>query len=101
MPNLSKLSKDQWEDILESVDKTQIPVDCIKKITIKLVNRKQKTINISSLIKQGMETDEIEQFLARTMEKYSEDVKTLDFYVDIDRVASKVQMTTDQLIGHL
>jgi len=96
-----KLSKEQWEEILNSVDKTRIPLDCLRKVTIKLVGRKQKTINVGSLIKQGMTEEEIEAFLSRKVDEYGDDVVTLDFFVDIDRVSQKVQDTTDQLLSNL
>ena len=99
--SLSKLSKEQWEDILDSVDKTQVPIDCIQKVTLRLAGRKQKTINISTLVKQGLAAEEIEKFLSRTVDDYGDDVIAMDFFVDVNRVSERVQVTTDALLGHL
>jgi hypothetical protein len=92
---------DQWEEILASVDKTKIPLDCIKKMTIKLDGRKQKTINISTLIKQGMDLGEIESFLNRTLDSYGDEVLNIDFIVDLDKVQEKVQPQTNDFLKEL
>ena len=34
----------QWEHIIEQVNKTEVPLECIKKVVIKLGDRRQKTI---------------------------------------------------------
>jgi hypothetical protein len=92
---------DQWEEILASVDKTKIPLDCIRKMTIKLAGRKQKTINISTLIKQGMDLNEIESFLNRTLDGYGHDVLNIDFVVDLDKVQEQVQPQTNNFLKQL
>jgi hypothetical protein len=46
---------DQWEHILADVVKTDVPLECIKKVIIKLAGGRQKTININTLQKPGME----------------------------------------------
>jgi len=55
---------EKWEKLLEDVDKQQIPVEFIKKIVLKLVGRKQHTINIQRLLEQGLYPDEIEDAIS-------------------------------------
>jgi hypothetical protein len=55
----------QWEHILADVNKTDVPLECIKKVVIKLAGGKQKTINVHTLLKQGLELAEVEQMLTR------------------------------------
>ena len=45
---------DQWEEIVEAVDKTDVPVQCLKRLTIKLENGRRRQISITKLRKQGM-----------------------------------------------
>ena len=51
----------KWEQLLEGIDKKKIPLEFIKKLVIKLKGKKQQTINIEKLLKQGLETEEIEE----------------------------------------
>ena len=51
----------KWEHILEDVEKSKVPVQFIKKIIVKMVGKKQHTINIQALLKQGLEPEEVEE----------------------------------------
>ena len=88
----------KWEHIVNDVDITDVPLECIKKVVIKLEGRKQKTINLSVLKKQGLDIDEIELVLNRTLSEYSEHIHDVDFIVDVKAVADLVQPETDKLL---
>ena len=64
----------QWELILADVNKTDVPLECIKKVVIKLAGGRQKTINVHTLIKQGLELEEVEIMLTRY---FAEDRKSV------------------------
>ena len=91
----------KWEHIIEEVNKTEIPLECIKKVLIKLHGGKQRTINLHTLKKQGLEFDEIEALLTRTFNELEEQIRDVDFVVDIHAVAELVQPETDKLLGKL
>jgi hypothetical protein len=91
----------QWEHILADVNKTDVPLECIKKVVIKLDGGKQKTINIHTLIKQGLELEEVETMLTRYFHENDHLIKDVDFVVDITAVANLVQPETDKLLGKL
>ena len=92
---------DQWELIINEVNKTDVPLECIKKIVIKLNGNKQRTINIHTLLKQGMELEEIEQMVTRTFQELDPEIRDVDFVVDIKSVAALVQPETDKILGKL
>lgn len=92
---------DQWEHILADVVKTDVPLECIKKVVIKLQGSKQKTINVHTLLKQGMELEEIESMLTRFFSENDHIIRDVDFVVDIASVAKIVQPETDKLLGKL
>ena len=74
---------DQWEIIVQEVNKTDVPLECIKKIVIKLTDGKQRTINIHTLVKQGLQIEDIEQLVSRTFSELDSSIKDVDFVVDI------------------
>lgn len=92
----------QWEMIVDESHKTDIPVECIQKVVFKLTGkRKQKTVNIHSLLKQGMEYPEIEDLLSRMFADLEPEIRDVDFIIDIRSVARMVQPETDRLLGKL
>lgn len=91
----------KWEDILNEVNTTEIPLECIKKVIIKLRNRSQKTINLSTLRKQGLEWEEIKIVVSRALDDAGHDLKDVEFVVDIGAVAAMVQPETDKLLNKI
>ena len=91
----------QWELILADVNKTDVPLECIKKVVIKLAGGKQKTINIHTLLKQGLDLEEVETMLTRYFGENDDRIRDVDFVVDVTAVANLVQPETDKLLGKL
>jgi len=91
----------QWEHIIEEVNKTEVPLECIKKVVIRLGDRRQKTINLAALRKQGLDLDELEVVLTRTLTELGDSVRDIDFVVDVNQVAKLVQPETDKLLQDL
>ena len=92
---------DQWENIIDGVNKTDVPLECIKKVVVKLAGGRQKTINVHSLLKQGLELEEIETMLTRFFTERDNEIRDVDFVVDITAVANLVQPETDKLLGKI
>ena len=90
-----------WEHIIDEVQKTEVPLECIKKVVIKLYGKKQKTINLQTLRRQGLDSDELEVVLSRTLNEFGDQVRDIEFLVDITAVAELVQPETDKLLTNL
>ena len=91
----------QWEHIIDEVNKTEVPLECIKKVVIRLHGKKQRTINLSTLKKQGLDMNELEIVLSRTLTELGDEVRDIDFVVDVTEVAKLVQPETDKLLNGL
>lgn len=92
---------EKWEHIIAQVAKTEVPLDCIKKIVIRLNGKRQRTINLNTLRKQGLDIEEIEIVLTRTLTELGENVRDIDFIVDAVAVAEIVQPETDKILEKL
>ena len=92
---------DRWERIIADVNKTDIPLECIKKVVIKLKGGRQKTINLHTLKKQGLELEEVEAMLTRTFNDMDHEIHDVDFVVEVSSVANLVQPETDKLLGKI
>ena len=91
----------RWEHIVNEVSKTDVPLECIKKIVIKLSGGRQKTFNVHTLLKQGLDLEDIERLVTKAFAELDSQIRDVDFVVDINAVAELVQPETDKLLGKL
>lgn len=92
---------DKWEHILEGVEKNRIPIQFVKKIVLKLRGKRQHTININSLIKQGLDPNHIEELVNKKLYELDDDIVNLEFILNIETIADTVQPETDKLLSGL
>lgn len=92
---------DRWDQLISEVSKTKIPLECVKKIVVKLHNKRQKTINLATMKKQGMDWEEIEMVVNRLLLELGDEEYNVDFVVDAAAVAKIVQPETDKLLTKL
>ena len=92
---------ERWEHIIDDVDITDVPLECIKKVVVKLHGKRQRTINLALLRRQGLEFDEIETILTRTLTELGDAVRDVDFILDVGAIATMVQPETDKLLKDL
>jgi len=101
---LSEDFYDRWQHIIDGIDKTNVPVECIDRIVIKLHGSygfKQKTINIGNLKFNGLEPEEIEAVITRALNDLQDDIKKVDFFLDLEAVADIIQPETEHFLKNL
>jgi len=98
---LSEKFLSRWEDLVEGVEKSDVPVECIKRVVIKLKDGRRRYLNMSTLRKKGLDADELEGVLNQKLEEYDRDIANVDFFVDVDQVAELIQPETDKILGGL
>lgn len=91
----------KWEHIIKDVDVTEVPLECIKKIVIKLHGGRRKTVNLQRLRSQGLDYDAIETVLESTLSELGDQVRDTEFIVDVEAVATIVQNETDKILNGL
>ena len=93
---------DKWKMVIDSIDQEMIPIDCVKKVVFKLEDGKQKTINLSTLRKQGLDIEDIEVVVNKNMGTITErGIVKLDFIVDVNAVADKIEPLTKRYLEKL
>ena len=89
----TKLEK--WKQVIDSIDQEMIPIDVVKKVVFKLEDGKQKTINLSTLRKQGLDIEDIEVVVNKNMTTITnKGIVKLDFVVDVNAVAERIEPLT-------
>jgi hypothetical protein len=91
----------KWEHILEDVEKQKIPIQFIKKLIIKLEGKRQQTINISKMLDQGLEPEQIEEAVSRKLFELDDQVVSVEFVLNVQSIAEAVQPETDRLLNKL
>lgn len=91
----------KWEHILEDIEKSKVPIQFIKKIIVRLVGKKQHTINISILLKQGLDPEEIEEVVSRKLNDLDPLITSFEFILNVESIAETVQPETDRLLNKL
>ena len=91
----------KWEHILEDVEKSKVPVQFIKKIIVKMVGKKQHTINIQNLLKTGLDPEEVEEVVSRKLNELDPYITSFEFILNVENIAETVQPETDKLLNKL
>jgi hypothetical protein len=91
----------KWEHILEDIDKVKVPVQFIRKIVVKMTGKKQHTINIQALMKQGLDPEEVEEVISRKLNELDPLITSFEFVLNVESIAETVQPETDKLLGKL
>ncbi len=90
-----------WEEIIAEVDKRKVPLHFIKKIILKLERKKQHTINIARMIKQGLSLEEIQETVNLKIVELDPVTTDMEIVLDISAIAETVQPETDKLLEKL
>lgn len=91
----------RWQDIVNGVDKKEVPIEILQKIIVKLVDGTTISIDIKELIAEGQDPLEIEDMLNEKFNNLDPYIKNVDFFVDIDKVVDTVQPETDKVLKNL
>lgn len=91
----------KWENLLQDVDKQKVPVEFIKKLILKLRGKRQHTINIERLLKQGLDPEDIEDAISNKLIELDELVTGIEFILNVQIIADTVQPETDRLLNGL
>ena len=90
-----------WEKLIGEVNATEIPLECIKKVLIKVQGGRQRTINLHTLQRQGLDFDQIETALIRIINDYGDQIRNVEYVIDAATVAEMLQPRTDELLQKL
>jgi len=88
----------QWEQIVSDVDKDHCPISCVKKVIFRIQGKKQKTINLRQLRRQGIDDDSIEAAVTSYITENEDDIMSMELVLDVEAVAGIVQPETDKLL---
>jgi uncharacterized membrane-anchored protein YjiN (DUF445 family) len=95
--NVSK----RWKDIVEDVDKKEVPINILQQIIVKLIDGTNISIDVKKLLADGMDPNEIETMLDDKFNELDQYIANVDFLIDIEKVVDTVQPETDKVLKGL
>jgi hypothetical protein len=96
------LSKNKsWKDIVEGVDKKEVPIHILQEIEVKLIDGTNISIDVKRLIEDGMDPIAIEELLDLKFNELDAYIDNVDFLIDIAKVVDTIQPETDQVLKGL
>jgi hypothetical protein len=91
----------RWKDIVEGVDKKEVPITILQQIIVKLIDGTNISIDVKKLLSDGMIPNEIEIMLDDKFTELDAYIQNVDFLIDIDKVVDAVQPETDKVLKGL
>jgi hypothetical protein len=91
----------RWKDIVEGVDKKEVPISILQQIIVKLIDGTNISIDVKKLLADGMPDAEIEDMLDAKFSELDSYIQNVDFLIDIDKVVDAVQPETDKVLKGL
>lgn len=95
--NVSK----NWKDIVEGVDKREVPINILQQIDVKLIDGTNISVDVKKLLADGMLEREIEEMLDAKFNELDAYIQNVDFLIDIEKVVDTVQPETDKVLKGL
>ena len=93
---------DSWETLINSIDKSNIPVEFINDINIifrvPIDGNNEQNVSIRTFREHGWQDPEIETIIQQTLKEYENNIKTIHFYLDVKHVAHFVQQQTNIIL---
>lgn len=88
----------RWGEIVDEVEKRHIPLNCVRKVVFRNKSKRQKTVNLERMRKQGLDDDTIESLIESYIKEHEEAIASMEFLLDIKAVADQIQPETDKLL---
>jgi len=94
-------SRDKWKSILEEVEKKEIPVEVMERLTVNLTNGETFNINIREMLATGDDPTLVHAALQKKLDEMDEYIEDIDFHINIDAVVNTIQPVTDKILKNL
>ncbi len=93
--------KKKWKDLVNKADKKEVPINLLDQVGVQLIDSTLVYIDVKCLLEAGQTTFEIEDMLDARFNELGDYIESVDFYIDVDKVANQIQPKTNALLKHL
>ncbi len=93
--------RQQWEGILKTVSKEEVPVELLQSLTVNLIDGTKVNVDIKELLAEGLKPKEIEQHINSRLESLDNMIVDVDFFICLDSVANVIQPVTNEILKNI
>jgi hypothetical protein len=93
--------KQQWESILKTVNKDEVPVELLQSLSVNLIDGTKVNIDIKEMIEAGAKPKEIEKMINEKLEQLDDYIFDVDFFICVETVANTVQPITNEILKNI
>jgi hypothetical protein len=86
----------EWPEVFEDLYMNTMPVAYLDFIYLEFANGRVWEIDVKDQLK-SVDADDIADRLLETLQEYKNDIKNIDFKVDINRLKKDIKNSTDDL----
>lgn len=94
-------TRKQWEIILKSVTKNEVPVELLQSLCVNLSDGTKVTVGIKELLAEGRNPRDIERHINDRLEELDDLIVDVDFFIDIDEVTHTVGPLTEKILKNI
>ena len=98
---LTKAFLNKWETIIEGVDITNIPVEYIDHLVVHTIGKQEIIVSVIDLLQKGVPPEDLEIALEDKMEEFEDDIVSVDYILNIRKISTDIQSTTDETLKNL
>jgi hypothetical protein len=85
-----------WDEILEQVEIKSVPLAYVKSIIVTFVDGNTWELDV---LKEDLEADDTEELLDSIVEEYDDDIDTIEFRLNMEKVKEDIQESTDKFLA--
>ena len=98
---LTKAFLNKWETIIEGVDITNIPVEYIDHLVVHTIGKNEIIVSVIDLLHSGIPPEDLEIALEDKMEEFEDEIVSVDYILNIRKISTDIQSTTDETLKNL
>jgi len=91
----------KWETIIEGVDITNIPVEYIDHLVVHTLGDQEIIVSVIELLQQGIPPKDLEIELEDKMQEFEDEIVSVDYILNIAKISTDIQSTTDNTLKNL
>ena len=99
--DFNESEKQIWEDLIQSVEATDVPLEMLKYLRVHKNNGEKTVFPIVTWASEGIAIDEIKMLVTAWYDENQQDIAGSDFVVNLDKLKSTVKKQTRKTLKDL
>lgn len=97
---LTESFKERWQNIIEDVDISNVPIEYIDHLILHTEDDREFIVSVVDLLAEGISPQKLEEELTYRIENYN-GVLSIDYILNVDKISTDIQSTTDKTLKNL